>query len=83
MDRAYADEESAKLKSLLVGGVTSSDFLINASFDAATATLSCFKKRQGFGYASSTGTGTFLRGQFVRQNYEVDATSDGEINPLG
>jgi hypothetical protein len=62
MDKASADAEGAKLKSLVVGAVTSSDVLINASFDAATATLFCFKKQRGFGDASSAGTGTFLRG---------------------
>jgi hypothetical protein len=82
MNNAHADAEGAKLKSMVVGGVTSSDVLINASFDVATATPSCFKKQRGMAAASSTGTGTFLRGQFVRQNYATDPTSDGEINPF-
>jgi hypothetical protein len=82
MDIKYADDEGAKLKSMVVDGFTASDVLINSSFDAASATLSSFSKWRGVGDASSSGTWKFIEGQFVLKDYEVDPTTDGEINPI-
>jgi Protein of unknown function (DUF1176) len=82
MDIKYADEWGAKLKSMVVDGFTSSDTLIDSSFDAATATLSSFNKWRGIGDASSTGTWKFIDGQFVLTGYDVDPTTDDEINPI-
>ena len=82
MDIKYADDEGAKLKSMVVDGFTATDVLINASFDQATAALSSFDKWRGVGDAASTGTWKFLEGQFVLEDYEVDPTTDDEINPV-
>jgi hypothetical protein len=82
LDIKYTDDEGAKLKSMAVDGFTSSDVLINPSFDSATATLVSFSKWRGIGDASSAGTWKFIQGQFVLKNYDVDPTTDGEINPV-
>jgi Protein of unknown function (DUF1176) len=82
LDIKYSDDEGAKLKSMVVDGFTSSDVLINSSFDAASATLASFSKWRGVGDASSNGTWKFIEGQFVLKDYEVDPTTDGEINPI-
>jgi hypothetical protein len=82
MDIKYADDEGTKLKSMVVDGFTATDVLVNASFDQATATLSSFDKWRGVGDAASTGTWKFLEGQFVLKSYDVDPTTDDEINPI-
>ena len=81
-DIKYSDEESAKLKSMVVDGFTSTDVLINSSYDAATATLSSFSKWRGVGDASSAGNWVFKQGQFILKSYDIDPTTDGEINPI-
>jgi hypothetical protein len=67
---------------MVVDGYTSSDVLINSSFDAATSTLSSFSKWRGIGDAASSGTWKLVEGQFVLKGYEVDPTTEGEVNPL-
>jgi hypothetical protein len=81
-DIKYSDEESAKLKSMVIDGFTSTDVLINSSYDAATSTLSSFSKWRGVGDASSTGNWVFKQGRFVLKSYDIDPTTDGEINPI-
>ena len=82
LDIKYTDDEGAKLRSMAVDGLTATDVLINSSFDQATATLSSFNKWRGIGDAASTGTWKFIEGQFVLKDYDVDPTTDGEINPI-
>jgi Protein of unknown function (DUF1176) len=82
LDIKYSDEEGAVLKSMVVDGFTSSDVLINSSFDAASLTLSSFSKWRGIGDAASSGTWKFVEGQFVLKGYEVDPTTEGEVNPV-
>jgi Protein of unknown function (DUF1176) len=81
-DIKYSDEEGAKLKSMVVDGFTSTGVLINSSYDTATLTLSSFSKWRGVGDASSAGNWVFKQGQFILKSYEIDPTTDGEINPI-
>jgi hypothetical protein len=82
LDIKYGDEQETKLTSLSVNGYTSKDELINSSFDEKTFSIKSFDKWRGVGDASSSGTWTFVNGQFVLTNYEVDPTLDGEMTPI-
>ena len=74
------DSEKAVLR-IDIGGFTTLNMLVNASFDAQTGTMNHFSKWRGVGDAGSNGTWKFLGGQFVLTHFEVDASYDGEINP--
>jgi hypothetical protein len=82
LDIAYADAESAKLKSMRIDGYEATSELTNAAFDPKTNAITEFSKWRGIGDASSSGTWTFQDGQFVLQDYAVDPTFDGEQNPI-
>jgi hypothetical protein len=81
-DIAYADQDSAKLKSLKVTGYDTTDQLVNASFDPNTNMISDFSKWRGLADASSNGTWVFDQGEFVLRDYSVDPTFDDEQNPI-
>jgi Protein of unknown function (DUF1176) len=82
LDIKYEDAEQTKLKSMSINGYSATDTLINASFDAATASIGSFNKWRGIGDASSGGTWVFREGDFVLIGYEADPTLDGEITPI-
>jgi hypothetical protein len=78
----YEDDDYDKaVLRIDVNGFTAEGTLINAGFDAESATMTHFSKWRGIGDASSTGTWRFLGGRFVLTRFEVDASYDGEINP--
>ncbi len=81
-DVAYADNESAKLKSLKVNGFDATAQLTNAGFDPKTNSITSFDKWRGLADASSSGTWKFMDGQFVLLDYVVDPTFDDEQNPF-
>ncbi len=76
----YADEENAALKSMVVEGFTSDDMLTNSEYDPATRSIHHFAKWRGIGDASSNADYRFVEGQFVLTTYDVDPTTDGEMN---
>lgn len=62
---------------------TSSRFLVtNAEVDAETGTISSVAYWRGIGDASSSGVWTLADGEYVLITYDVDASYDGEINPV-
>jgi hypothetical protein len=77
----YEDEEQAKLKSMTVDGLQSSDTLTNAEYDPATKTINSLAKWRGIGDAASHGSYKFVDGQFVLKDFDVDPTTDEAINP--
>jgi hypothetical protein len=81
---SYVDEdgEHAKLKSMKVDGLSSSEMLTNSEFDPATNSISEFAKWRGIGDASSNGTWAFVDGQYVLKTYDVDPTYDGETEAI-
>ncbi|MCO5065873.1 MAG: DUF1176 domain-containing protein [Rhizobiaceae bacterium] len=84
MDIRYAEEgntESA-VDSITVSGFEVADQLVNAEFDAATGRLTAMNKWRGIGDASSSGIWALKNGRFVLVKYDVDASYDGEINPV-
>lgn len=62
---------------------TSSRFLVtNADVDAETGAISSVAYWRGIGDASSSGVWTLGDGEYVLTTYDVDASYDGEINPV-
>lgn len=82
LDISYVDETQEQVEDVAIAGFSSKSTLINPSFDEATSTLTEFSKWRGLADASSTGNWVFRQGRFVLTLYEVDASYDGEINPL-
>lgn len=74
------DSEKAVLR-IDIQGFSTADNLVNATFDAATDTMTSDAKWRGVGDAGTSGTWRFLQGRFVLMHFEVDASYDGEINP--
>ncbi len=74
------DSEKAVLR-IDIQGFSTADNLVNATFDAATGTMTSDAKWRGVGDAGTSGTWRFLQGRFVLTHFEVDASYDGEINP--
>jgi Protein of unknown function (DUF1176) len=74
------DSEKAVLR-IDIQGFTSTDNLVNPTYDAATGTMTSANKWRGVGDAGTSGTWRFLQGRFVLTHFEVDASYDGEINP--
>ncbi len=82
LDIRYDDpDEQTRLKSMTIIGYTAADQLVNSEFDENDRSLSSFSKWRGVGDASSVGKWIFRDGDFTLVRYEVDPTTDGEINP--
>ncbi len=82
LDIRYDDpDEQTRLKSMTIIGYTATDQLVNSEFDENDRSLSSFSKWRGVGDASSVGKWIFRDGDFTLVRYEVDPTTDGEINP--
>lgn len=82
LDIAYADEESAVVKSIAVAGFTADFEIVNSFFDEKDASITAFTKWRGLGDASSNAQWVFDQGAFVLRHFEADASYDGEINPV-
>ncbi|WP_193177483.1 DUF1176 domain-containing protein [Oricola nitratireducens] len=82
LDIEYADGDDAVVEKLTVLGFSTTPTLIDGAFDQETQTISSFSKWRGLADAASSGTWTFREGAFVLTRYEVDATYDGESNPV-
>jgi hypothetical protein len=81
-DFKYEDADSSILKTWALRGLTTTNLLVNSSYEEATQSISMGAKWRGVGDASSSGTWVFRNGSFTLQDYEVDPTYDGEINPI-
>jgi Protein of unknown function (DUF1176) len=82
LDVKYSDDENTIVESIDIVGFSTAATLVNAFYDEAAQSISAFAKWRGVADASSTGTWTFRQGEFVLTRYEVDASYDGEINPV-
>jgi hypothetical protein len=79
----YENDDSEKgVLRIDMQGFTTLSMMVNPEFDAASGTMTHFSKWRGVGDASSSGKWSFLNGQFVLTHFEVDASYDGEINPI-
>jgi hypothetical protein len=79
----YEDDDSEKgVLRIDMQGFTTMNSVVNPEFDAASGTMTHFSKWRGVGDASSSGKWSFLNGRFVLTHFEVDASYDGEINPI-
>ena len=82
-DVTYEDDDSEKaVEALTVKGMGTTDNLINAIFDPETYSLTSYAKWRGIGDAFSSGTWRFIEGRFVLTNFEVDASYNGEQDPI-
>lgn len=81
LDIRYEDPEETRLKSMTIVGYETTDQLVNSFYDDKEMSLTSFNKWRGVGDTSSTGKWIFRNGEFTLVHYEVDPTSDGEINP--
>ena len=63
-------------------GYTAESTLVNSDYDPGTQTLTSYNKWRGVGDAFSAGTWIFREGAFTLVRYDVDASYDGEQNPV-
>jgi hypothetical protein len=80
--RPAGDDEGAKLESMTVDGFKATTELVNSEIDEKVRSITSFSKWRGIGDASSSGTWTFINGEFVLTDFEVDPTYDEENNPI-
>lgn len=76
------DDFDSAVTGIELTGFFAYGILINPDFDPKTNTLESFSKWRGMADASSSGQWVFRRGQFVLKSYDVDASYDGENNPV-
>lgn len=79
---SYSDTDSASVSSLEIAGFPSSTIVPNSDYDPDTRSIGSFSKWRGLGDASSSGRWEFRDGSFMLREYHVDASYDGEINPV-
>jgi hypothetical protein len=83
LDIRYEDERTMEeVRSIDVIGYTSRPELVNSHYDPDTLTMTAHAKWRGPGDASASGKWIYRSGAFTLVRYEVDATYDGEINPV-
>lgn len=73
--------EDGALKSLTVTGMGTANFLVNSDFDPNSLTVTSQSYWRGVGDASSAGWWIFEDGEFTLQQFDIDASYDGEVNP--
>lgn len=76
------DEDDSKVAAITIAGVGARLLLSNAEVHAAEAVIESVGYWRGIGDASSRGEWVLRDGAFSLQRYEVDASYDGEVNPL-
>ena len=76
------DDFESAVTGIKLTGFYAYGIVINPDFDPKTNTLQSFSKWRGMADASSSGQWVFRHGQFVLKSYDVDASYDGEINPV-
>jgi hypothetical protein len=78
----YADEENEAVRGIALTSWTAMPRLVNSEVDVETGTVRSYLHWRGLGDASSRGTWRLRDGRFELVRFEVDASYDGEINPL-
>jgi hypothetical protein len=81
----YEGEETdgdGKLVRLQVTGMTASFLVTNATVTAGTGAISSASYWRGIGDASSIGEWILRDGEYALVTYDVDASYDGEVNPV-
>ncbi len=81
-DVTYLDDQDKILDQITQEGFSTYHALTNSNFDESVQTLYSHSSWRGIGDASSAGEWLFVRGRFILQNYDIDPTYDGEINPI-
>jgi uncharacterized protein DUF1176 len=76
------DDFESAVTGIELTGFYAYDIIISPDFDPQTNTLESFSKWRGLADASSSGQWVFKRGRFVLKSYDVDASYDGEMNPV-
>lgn len=76
------DGADGKLVSLKLTGMGASVLMTNVVVDGKTGAITGTAYWRGIGDASSSGTWALDDGQYRLVTYEVDASYDGEINPV-
>ncbi|WP_292895230.1 DUF1176 domain-containing protein [Nitratireductor sp.] len=76
------DDPEGKVEDIRTIGYTADNTLVNSSYDADTLTLTSYNKWRGVGDAFSSGTWIFREGTFTLVRYDVDASYDGEQDPI-
>jgi len=76
------DGVDGDLVSLQVTGMRASYVVVNPTVDDATARISAVGYWRGVGDASNAGTWQLLDGEYTLVTYDVDASYDGEVNPV-
>lgn len=82
LDIRYRDDASETVEDLRIIGYTAQDRLVNSGYDPQTLSISAHAKWRGLGDAASDGLWIFRDGRFTLVRYDVDASYDGEINPV-
>ncbi|RYE46917.1 MAG: hypothetical protein EOP24_13400 [Hyphomicrobiales bacterium] len=80
-DEAAGDGDG-KLVKLQLTGMTASFLVTNAEVDAKSGTIAATAYWRGIGDASSTGVWSLADGEYRLVSYDVDASYDGEVNPI-
>lgn len=80
-DEAAGDGDG-KLTKLELTGMTASFLATNAEVDAKSGTIMATGYWRGIGDASSTGVWSLADGEYRLVTYDVDASYDGEVNPI-
>lgn len=79
---AAPGEADSVIETLEIDGWTADLTPINARFDPATVTITAHTYWRGLGDASDTGSWRLRDQQFHLIRYDVDASYDGEVNPV-
>ncbi|RVV98668.1 hypothetical protein EKE94_07095 [Mesobaculum littorinae] len=85
LDLTYTDENNtmeSELAHLGIAGYETTATLINAAVDERTGQIVTQEKWRGVGDAMSAGTWDLTLQGYVLRDYEVDASYDGELNPV-
>ncbi|MBJ6986245.1 MULTISPECIES: DUF1176 domain-containing protein [unclassified Devosia] len=80
--RYVNDDYEGEVEDISVKGMGTTLGLVNSHFDEETLTITEYSKWRGLGDASSAGTWVFSDGTFSLKKYDVDASYDGEMNPV-
>ncbi len=80
---SYVDDDfGSEVASLTVTGFGTRVHLVNSIFDPDSQTVDEFAKWRGLGDAFNAAVWVFDQGRFRLVNYVVDASYDGESNPV-
>ncbi|WP_048647921.1 DUF1176 domain-containing protein [Nitratireductor soli] len=76
------DDTDGKVEEVRIIGYKADRQLVNSDYDPQTLTLTSYAKWRGIGDASASGTWIFREGSFSLVKYDVDASYNGEVDPI-